>query len=98
MSASGEVSRRCVNPVPGAVVVVKTILAPNSRSVGFVVATAALVLVLLLPVPLENTSTGLLGSAPLYSTIRTSGNDAAGEKVTVTLLAPAAAPAMFVAT
>jgi hypothetical protein len=40
-------------------------------------------------------STGLIGSAPLYSSMRMSGAVAALAKVTVTTFVPAAADAMF---
>ena len=73
MSPSGDVIIRFVNPLPAAVVVVCTRLAPNSRSFAFVVVTAALVLDALFPVLAEKTSTGVFGSAPLYSRIRMSG-------------------------
>jgi hypothetical protein len=72
-------------------------LAPKSRSVALVVVTAPLLLVALLPEAAAVTSTGLVGSAPLYSRIRMSGNAAAAENVTVTLFAPAVAAAMFFA-
>jgi len=62
-----------------------------------VVVTVPLLLVALLPLPAPVTSTGLLGSAPLYSRIRMSGAAAAAEKVTVTLLAPAPAAWMLLA-
>src|SRR5215472_2763422 len=97
MSPSGYVSNRVVKLAPGPLVNVCTMLVPNSRSVAFVVVTVPLLLVALLPLLAAVTSTGLLGSAPLYSRIRTSGYAAALEKVTVTLLAPAAAPVMFLA-
>jgi hypothetical protein len=72
-------------------------LAPNIRSVGLVVFAEPLLLVLLLPELAPVTSTGLLGSAPLYSSIRMSGAVAALAKVTVTVFVPAAADAMFFA-
>ena len=97
MSPSGEVRILWVNPLPGPVVVVHTMFAPKSRSVGLVVVAAPLLLVVLLPLLAAVTSTGLFGSAPLYSRIRMSGAAAAVEKVTVTELAPAAAAAMFLA-
>jgi hypothetical protein len=97
MSASGEVSRRRVKPVPGPVVVVATILAPKRRSVAFVVVAVPLLLLVLLPVFAAEASTGLLKSAPLYSRIRISGNTAAVENVTVTVFVPAAAPTIFLA-
>ena len=43
------------------------------------------------------TSNGFLGSAPLYSRMRMSGNAAALENATVTMFAPAAAAAMLLA-
>jgi hypothetical protein len=97
MSSSGDVSKRVVKPLPGPVVAFTTMFAPKSRSVAFVVVTDPLLLVVLLPVLAAVTSTGMFGSAPLYSKIRMSGYTAALEKVTVTLLAPAAAAVMFFA-
>jgi hypothetical protein len=72
-------------------------LAPKIRSVAFVVVAEPLLLVALLPEFAAVTSTGLLGSAPLYSSIRMSGYAAALAKVTVTVFAPAAAEEMFLA-
>jgi hypothetical protein len=72
-------------------------LAPKSKSVALVVVTAPLLAVALLPEAAAVTSTGLFGSAPLYSRIRMSGYAAAVENVTVTLFAPAPAAAMFLA-
>jgi hypothetical protein len=72
-------------------------LAPKIRSVAFVVVAEPLLLAALLPLLAAVTSTGLLGSAPLYSRIRMSGYAAATEKVTVTTFAPAVAAAMFLA-
>src|SRR5215467_7690375 len=97
MSPSGEVSNRLVKPLPGPVVVVCTMLAPKIRSVALVVATEPLLLLALLPLLAAVTSTGLLGSAPLYSRIRMSGYAAAVENITLTVLAPAAAAPMFLA-
>jgi hypothetical protein len=70
-------------------------LAARSRSVGLTVVTVALV-GLVLPVLAAATSTGFVGSAPLYSRMRISGETAAVEKVTVTVF-PADADAMFFA-
>src|SRR3974377_16765 len=97
MSPSGDVSNRLVKPLPGPVVVLWTMFAPKIRSVAFVVVADPLLLVALLPEFAAVTSTGLLGSAPLYSRIRMAGYAAATEKVTFTVLAPAAAAAMFLA-
>jgi hypothetical protein len=72
-------------------------LAPKSRSVALVVVTALLLLVALVPEFAAITSTGLLGSAPAYSTMRMSADVAEPAKVTVTLFVPAAADAMFFA-
>jgi hypothetical protein len=72
-------------------------LPPDSRSAALVVATEPLLLVVPLPLLEAVTSTGLLGSAPWYSTIRTSGYAAALENVTVTAFAPAVAAAMLLA-
>jgi len=86
-----------VKPLPGPVVVVATMFAPNSKSVAFVVVAEPLALVELLPLLAAVTSTGLLRSAPLYSKIRMSGYAAAAEKATVTMLDPAPATAMLLA-
>jgi hypothetical protein len=72
-------------------------LAPKSRSVALVVVTEPLLLVALLLIAAAVTSTGLLGSAPLYSSTRMSADVAALAKVTVTVFVPAAADAMFFA-
>src|SRR5271167_4063052 len=97
MSPSGDVSKRWVKPLPGPLVKVATMFAPKIRSVGFVLVADPLLLVALLPVFAAITSTGLLGSAPLYSRMRISGYAAAVAKVTATVFAPAAAAAMFLA-
>jgi hypothetical protein len=62
---------------------------------ALVVATAPLLR--LVPVPLVPTltSSAKLAAIPPYSTMRTSGQATVVLKVTVTVLAPAAAPAMF---
>jgi hypothetical protein len=72
-------------------------LAPKSKSLALAVVTAPLLLVALLPEFAPVTSTGLLGSAPLYSRMRMSADVAALAKVTVTLFVPAAADAMLFA-
>ena len=73
MSPSGDVSKRLVKPLPGPVVMVATMFAPKIRSVAFVVVAEPLLLVVLLPEFAAVTSTGLVGSAPLYSRMRMSG-------------------------
>jgi hypothetical protein len=80
MSPSGVVSSRWVNPVPGPVVPVHTMLAPTSRSLAFFVIAAALVLVALSPVAVEAASRGLTVATPLYSKIRMSAEIAAALK------------------
>src|SRR5579885_3682804 len=97
MSPSGAVNSRLVNPLPGPLVRVTTMLAPKIKSIALVVVTEPLLLVVILPELAAATSTGLLGSAPLYSRIRISGYAAAVEKVTVTVLLPAAAAPTFLA-
>src|SRR6266849_4165403 len=97
MSLSGLVSRRWMNPPPGPAVVVHTMLAPTNRSVAFLVITAPLLAVALLPVAPALTSIGLAGSIPLYSKIRTSGYVAATLNSTVMVFAPAIAGEMFFA-
>jgi hypothetical protein len=86
-----------VKPAPGPLVMLVTMFAPKIRSVAFVVVAEPLLLEVLLPVFAAVTSTGLLGSAPLYSSIRISGYAAAVVNVTVTVFDPAAAAAMFFA-
>src|SRR5580704_16733452 len=97
MSPSGDVVIRLVNPLPALVVKVPTMFAANRRSVGLVVVTDPLLLVVLLPLVPVVASTGLFGSAPLYSTIRISGYCAATENVTTTVFAPPLAAAIFLA-
>ena len=77
-----------MKPVPGPLVTLVTMFAPKIRSVAFVVVAEPLLLVVLLPVFAAVTSTGVFGSAPLYSRMRMSGYAAAFVKVTVTVLAP----------
>ena len=83
--------------LPGPWVKVATVFAPKIKSVKLVVMAVALLLLALLPLPAAVTSTGAFRSAPLYSRTRMSEYVAATEKVTATALAPAAAPAMFLA-
>ena len=70
-----------VNPLPGPLVMLVTMFAPKIRSVALVVVAAPLLLRLPFPLLAAVTSTGLLGSAPLYSRIRMSGYAAAVENV-----------------
>ena len=95
MSPSGEVITRDVQPAPGFVVQVVTVLAATSRSGALVVAAAGVLLVAALPVADAVTSTGLPGSSPEYSSVRTSAKTAGTVKETLTVLALAAAAAMF---
>jgi len=97
MSPSGDVITREVKPVPAAVVVSVTVLAPTSRSFGDVVVRTPLALVADVPVAAMAPSNGFVRSSPLYSAMRTSGYTAAPVKVTVTAFTPAAAAAMFFA-
>jgi hypothetical protein len=97
MSPSGLVITRRVKLVPAPVVRVCTVFAATSRSFAFVVVSALLLLDALLPSAPIDLSTGLTGSIPAYSAIRTSGKVAAALKVTVTLFEPAVAAAMFFA-
>jgi hypothetical protein len=97
ISPSGVVSSRSVKALPGPIVVVWTRLAAKIRSVAFVGVAEPLLLVTLLPLLAEEPSTGLLGSAPVYSSIRMSADIAPVAKVTVTVFVPAAAAAMFFA-
>jgi len=88
---------RFVYPAPAPVVLVCTTFAPNSRSFAFVVVTAPLLLVVLVPCAPAETSRAFTGSTPLYSTIRMSANAAATVNVTVTVLPFATAATMFFA-
>src|ERR1700680_988758 len=97
MSPSGLVSSRWVNPLPGPVVLVQTMLAPTNRSTALVVIMALLLLVALSPVAAALTSSGLSASLPLYPKIQISGATAAALKVNVTAFAPAVAAEMFLA-
>ena len=62
-----------MKPLPGAASRGRDVLAPKIRSVALVVVAEPLLLLALLPVAAAVTSTGLFGSAPLYSRIRMSG-------------------------
>jgi hypothetical protein len=97
MSASGTVITRLVYPVPAAEVVCCTKFAPTSRSFAVPVVTEPLLLGVPLPWAAIATSTAVVGLIPVYSAIRTSGYAAATLKVTVTVLLPAVAAAMFIA-
>jgi hypothetical protein len=97
MSPSGLVISRLVKLDPAPVVTVRTVLPPTNRSVALLVDAAPLLLVAFVPVAPTTTSSGLEGSSPLYSKIRTSGLPAATLKVTVTVFAFAAAAAMLFA-
>src|SRR5260370_22168064 len=97
MSPSGLVITRLVKPGPASLVMVATVLAPTRRSVALAVTTDPLLLLALSPAAAALVSTGFTESMPLYSRMRTSGKAAAGEKLTVTGLPPAAAPAIFLA-
>src|SRR5579863_4721287 len=96
-SPSGLVITRFVNPVPAAFVVFLVQSAPTRRSFALVVVTEPLLAAVLLPTAATDTSSGLPGSKPLYSAIRTSGYEAAAENVTVTRFVFAEAAAMFFA-
>jgi hypothetical protein len=91
MSPSGEVITREVNPVPAAVVVLVTVLAPKIRSLALPVVAAPLSLVVPVPEAPAVTSTGEVVSMPPYSKIRMSGNCAAWLKFTITVFPPTAA-------
>src|SRR5712664_1962150 len=97
MSPLGAVITRLVHPAPAPVVQVATVLAARSRSDALVVTAGGVLLVAVLPVAEAVTSTGLAGSSPAYSRMRMSAKAAATEKVTVTVLAPAAAAATLLA-
>ena len=88
---------RLVNPEPAPVVCRPTMLAPTISSLAEVVVALPLLLGLPLPKAAAVTSRGLVGLRPLYSRMRTSGKAAAALNLTVTVLAFAAALAMFLA-
>jgi len=87
ISPSGAVITRDVNPLPAALFVVNTVLAPNTNSLAIVVVAAPLLGVVLLPVAPAVTSTVF---TPRYSKMRMSGNAAAWLNVTVTVFDPPA--------
>ena len=70
MSPSGEVMIRDVNPGPGPVVLVNTVLAPKISAVADVVVADPLLAALLLPLAPAVTSSVV---TPLYSKMRMSG-------------------------
>jgi hypothetical protein len=71
--------------------------APSSNSLAKPVVAAPLLAVAALPVAERVTSSGLAGSRPPYSRTRTSAKATALSNLTVTVLAPAPAAAMFLA-
>src|SRR5438876_8604216 len=95
MSPSGAVITRLDHPGPASAVVVATTLAATSKSDALVVTAAGVLLLAVLPVAEAVTSTGLAAASPAYSRMRMSANSAATLKETLTVLAPAAAAAMF---
>src|ERR1700694_4484517 len=97
MSESGTVIILLVKPEPGPGVPVCTRLVPIIRSLGLVVVTAPLEADALLPEAAAVTSRGFVVSIPLYSRIRMSGYTAPTLNLTVTVLAPAVAEAIFFA-
>src|SRR5207237_1192036 len=94
MSPSGKVMTRLVHPVPGPEVEVVTVLAAKSKSGALDVTAGGVLLVAVLPVAEAVTSTGLTGSRPAYSRMRTSASTAGSVKETVTGCALAAAGPM----
>src|SRR2546428_7781899 len=92
MSPSGEVMTRLVHPVPGPEVVVATVLAAKSKSDALVVTAAGVLLVALLPVADAVASTGLTGSSPAYSRMRTSAKSAGTANETLTAVGAAGGP------
>src|SRR5258706_15063792 len=95
MSPSGLVMTRDVQPAPGPLVQVVTVLAAKSKSDALVVTAAGVLLAAALPVAEAVTSTGLTGSSPAYSRMRASANIAGTVNETLAGLAPAGAPPMF---
>jgi len=84
-----------VKPDPGAVNVVPVVVPePKINSFAEAVVAEPLLALVPLPAPAAVTSSGLVGSSPLYSRMRTSGYAAAWLNLTVTVLLP---PAMFLA-
>ena len=88
---------RLVNPVPAPAVAVATVFAAKIRSEACVVVTGAVLLIAVVPVPVETTSSGLTRSRPLYSSTRTSANTAGILNFTVTELLLELAAAIFFA-
>ena len=82
-------------PLPTAAKTVPMKLAPTSRSLALPVVTEPLLRFVPLPLAPTPTSKAMLALIPLYSTTRTSGFFTVVLKVTVTVLAPAAAAAIF---
>jgi hypothetical protein len=97
MSRSGEVIMRLVKFVPAAPKPPIVIPAPKISSRAAVVVTDPLLGDELLPDAEAVASSGFIGSRPLYSVARMSTYGVAVLKVTVTVLAPAAAALMFLA-
>src|SRR5712671_2651304 len=95
MSPSGVVMTRAVQPAPGPVVQLVTVFAANSKSEALVVTAAGVLLVAVLPMAEAVASTGLTGSSPAYSRMRTSAKTAGTLKRMLTVLAPAADAPMF---
>ena len=86
-----------MNPLPTPEVVADTVVAPKINSLAEVVVALPLLTLVPLPEAAAVTSRGAVVFRPLYSRIRISGAFAAALKVTVTMLAFAAAPAMLLA-
>src|SRR5215470_8891236 len=85
---------RLLNDAPAAENSPAVVPAPKISSFAAVVVTVPLFADVLLPDAEAPTSKGLTGSRPLYSSARTSTNDVDALRVTVTVLAPAAAALM----
>src|SRR3984893_19331862 len=86
-----------VNPGPAAVNPLLGLPAPTIRSFTEVVVAEPLFAVVPLPLAAELTSRGFTGSNPPYSSTFTLGEPALWLNVTVTLLLPAVAEAIFFA-
>jgi len=96
MSPLGLVITRLVKEGPGLLVVVATMLPATRSTFASDTFSVPLLLVVLEPLEAATACSGLTGSSPLYSRIRTSANTAAALKRTVTNVAVlAVAEAMF---
>src|SRR5258707_15327676 len=95
MSPLGLVITRLVKEAPGPLVVVATMLPATRSTFESDTFSAPLLLVVLETLEAATACSGLTGSSPLYSKIRTSGYTPAALKRTVTVLMWAGDEAKF---